>query len=119
MGLQDILGVIGGEGLDWTLHWVWAVGPPPSRWIDWPIHDFEQLVRTAEGVQLSWRELREWANGLQDLQDIELTGRLSPGNTSSDGELGELVYFVDGFDSSVWIIKSKTVIDISSLSEPT
>lgn len=90
---------------DWYLYEIDAVGVAP-RGISMP--DFEQQVLSIDtGVKLSWNEISEFANSLEDITTIFLAALLKPVRYESlyNGDLDFCLVLITISDSTLWEIK--------------
>lgn len=105
--LVDILSVIPGDGLNWSILDFYGVGRPPGGET---MAEFEERVRgSAIGHRISWPELRDFANDLEQTIDCTIVA------AESEEELRVLAQDVDNdeklrvmiraLDSTKWEVK--------------
>jgi|GEM_PF-4934302 len=73
------------------------------------MQEFERYVRTTQGgYRLSWGELIEFAQGIDDLVEIHLIGE-------ADSHPREPVYDIQGTDSTEWRIATRSTLHLDTL----
>lgn len=103
--LRDLLVEIPENEWSWFIYEVYAVGEAP-RGLTMP--DFENLVLESDtGMQLSWYEIKKFAESLNDIDTCFLAALDKPVEYSrlESGDLTSCFAIINIFDSTTWEIK--------------
>lgn len=103
--LSSLLDKIPHNEWEWYLYEINAIGAAP-RGMSMP--DFEQQALSSDtGIKLSWNEIVEFANSLDDITTCYLAALSNPVQYESlcNGELGSCLALINISDSTSWEIK--------------
>jgi hypothetical protein len=95
VSLSDVLAVVPENRYLWMLKRYWGVGVVPH---DLPIERFSAMTMTSEGVRFDWRQLLEFAAGLDQIIDGDIWA-------FEEGEEAAPKIFIEVFDSGQWTIE--------------
>jgi len=107
--LTDLLSVVPENNWTWAILDFYGIGHAPNNL---SMDDFEKLVRSSpQGVFMTWSELNEFSNSLEQIYDCLIIAVKSPQDIRDDQLKKEIFdnceVVIEMFDSTKWSIWAK------------